>query len=307
MKRILYRSILLIAALALHLGAIAQNADTLYTKEYEQKFRIMPHLSYSTVQARDNGVTYSPNSPMAIGFGVAIKNTFLDFKFGYGFIPLRGEEYGKTQTLDLQLHNYNKKFLFDFFYQNYIGFYGQTDEGVQIYNEMELYQLGVEATYILNSDRYSAEAAFEQSVIQLKSAGSIVVGGGAYGYRVLPAKLDGDSENPGFIDNAQLGLNAGYAYSWVMNPSLMMSGMATVGANFGNEPARIEDYKFKVFPTVFARYSLAYHKANWALAFILLVHNKAIYPNDVNNINITTTRLEMCYVRHFNQVFKKKK
>lgn len=284
----------------------AYGQDTTYTKQYSQKYRIMPHLSYSTVQARDAGVTYAPNSPMAVGFGVAIQNTFLDFKFGYGFIPLRSDKYGKTQTLDLQLHNYNKNFLFDFFYQNYIGFFRQSDEGIELYNNMELYQLGVEATYVINSDRFSAEAAFEQSVIQLKSAGSIVAGGGAYGYRILPAELT-DSANVDYIDNVQLGLNAGYAYSWVMSPHWMMSGMATVGANFGNEIINVEDLKLKIFPTVFARYSLAYHTKDYALSLILLAHNKSIYPNDFDNINITTLRYEVCYVKHFNRIFKKKK
>lgn len=281
----------------------AQVSDNAYMEEYDHEYRIMPHLSWSTVELREQGNGYLPNSPLAVGFGFAIQHTFLDFKFGYGIIPLRNSEYGESRSLDFQFHNYNESWMFDLYFQNFQGFYDRVDGEIILHDEMELLQTGFETAWILNSEKFSVEAAFEQSVIQLKSAGSAVVGGGAYGFNVNSGQLKPDSSKADRINNFQLGINGGYAYSWVVNPSWTVSGMATIGANFGNEFKELEQTKIKVYPTVFTRFSTAYHTESWALAFIMIVHNKTIYPDSYPDISLTTAKLELCYVYHFDHLF----
>jgi hypothetical protein len=85
--------------------------------------------------------------------------------------------------------------------------------------------------YFLNGKHFSYAAAYDQSAIQKRSAGSIMVGAMYYYARI---KYN-DNENADFIllmDNIglhkmwQFGVGAGYAYNWVPCRGLLVSGMA---------------------------------------------------------------------------------
>ena len=53
------------------------------------------------------------------------------------------------------------------------------DVAIDILN-LALRQTGIEYTHIYNHRRFSARAAFEQSELQIRSAGSFLLGGGIY-------------------------------------------------------------------------------------------------------------------------------
>ena len=96
---------------------------------------------------------------------------------------------------------------------------------------IKTHTLMLDGYYFLNGKHFSYAAAYDQSAIQKRSAGSFMVGAMYYYARV---KYNQD-ENADFIllmDNIgqlklwQFGVGAGYAYNWVPCQGLLVSGMA---------------------------------------------------------------------------------
>ncbi|TWI97230.1 uncharacterized protein DUF4421 [Mucilaginibacter frigoritolerans] len=279
--------------------------DTGYVATYEQKMSVTTFVLNSSIQVRENHNNYIPNYPLDAGVGFSLKNTVIDAIYAFSIVPLKSKAFGKTEVMDFQIHHYSRYFLLDLFWQNYKGFYlGSKD--VTLYPEMAVQQIGGEGTYVFNGDKFSAKAAFDQSEKQLKSAGSFLLGGGMYLYKVGMGSnllVNGNQQ----ADNFQLGANAGYGYSKVINNHWLLSGTATVGANLGNEPELLKDGEVRVFPTAFARGAAVYNKADWAVSFSFLIHTKSINSLQDNTINITTIDMQLSYVKHFDRFFKKQK
>lgn len=281
-------------------------ADTAYVATYEKKMMLAGFVANNSIQVQAGDKQYSPNNPMSVGAGFLLHHTVLNLRFGYGFIPIKGKEYGKTRSVDFQVHRYGRRFLLDLFYREYNGYYREEKEIITLYPNLSVRQIGAEGTYIFNRRRFSAKAAFEQSEKQVRSAGSPLLGGGMYWHEIeLDKNMPLPEHDP--IDNFQLGLNAGYAYSWVIGRHWLLSGAATVGANFGNEPELLKDGKIKVYPTVFARGVASYHRSDWALSLSLLIHNKSVYLRDGDMLSLTSLNVQLGYVKHFDSFTKKKK
>jgi hypothetical protein len=264
-------------------------------------------VSTNAIELKVAGKIYKPNNPLNVGIGFSLKNTIVNMRYDFGIVPLRGKEFGKTSLTDFQIHNYGQHVVLDLVIQKYKGFYYSNLKGTEVerYPGLSVSQIGAEGSYIFNGNKFSAKAAFEQSEKQLKSVGSFILGWGGYLFNIRP-----DNNMPiagnGRIDNLQLGVNSGYGYSWVINDRWLMSGIATVGANFGNEPKLLKNGNIKVYPTAFARGVTSYHKADWAVAMLMLIHNKSVYTIDNENINLTSIDFELAYVRHLDRIFKRK-
>ena len=89
----------------------------------------------------------------------------------------------------------------------------------------------LDAYYIFNSKRFSHTAAYDQSVIQRRSAGSLMAG--ALYYNSSMSYADGPNadfimfmNDIGKMKQYQLSLGAGYAYNLVPCRGLLVSGMA---------------------------------------------------------------------------------
>ncbi|MEN4761609.1 DUF4421 family protein [Chryseobacterium sp. C39-AII1] len=286
----------------------AQLRDSTFVGTYPQKFRLTGNFSTSFLQVSDGTNTYTPNYPLSTGIGIALKNTVFSINAGYGFIPLKNKRtYGKSKIVDFQLHNYGRKIILDLFIQKYRGFYtekkiGHVDE---FFPQMAVIQIGGEGTYIINSEQFSSKAAFDLNEIQYKSAGSWLLGGGAFYYQTKGMKNNKDVILSNHFENVQLGLNAGYAYSLVINNQWMISVMAKGGANLGNTIENIKKFKTEIYPTAYARFAANYYKRNWGVSMVVMVENKSLYPLNTNDLNLTTVTMQLSYVKHFNNLFKK--
>ena len=89
----------------------------------------------------------------------------------------------------------------------------------------------LEGVYIFNSSRFSYTAAYDQSVIQRRSAGSLVAGlryfHSDYNYaHDSNADLILNMNDIGRINTWQASIGAGYAYNWVPVKGLMVSALA---------------------------------------------------------------------------------
>jgi hypothetical protein len=217
------RVFLIFSAIFVYLPACFAQVDSTYIEPYNQKLAIKAYLSRNYIEIQQEGKDYKPNNPMSLGAGLSLKNTVLYLEYCWGLKFTTNPKFGKTSSLDFQLHNYGRKLLFDISYQNYKGFYHQSDkssdnenETIELYSDLKVRQIGAEVTYLFNGKRFSAKSAFAQSEKQLKSAGSFALGGGIYQNHISSGERLFATEN--FVaNNLQFGITFGYAYSYVIN------------------------------------------------------------------------------------------
>ncbi|GHT79779.1 hypothetical protein FACS189467_0050 [Bacteroidia bacterium] len=237
--------------------------DTAYVEQYPHKLQVTAFGARNFIEMAAADKDYIPNSPIVLGFGLSIKNTVIGLY--YGFITIDAQRNEKTETFDFQIHNYRKHLIVDLYIQQYKGF-ANADI---FYPNLSVARYGAETTYIFNGNKFSTKAAFEQTERQRKSVGSWVLGASAYFTQIKNGqsvfeKWDGN------INNLQLGANAGYVYSWVINPQWLMSGMMTTGIALGNEFNNLENDQIRIYPASLVRFAWSYNKPTWSLAISTL-------------------------------------
>jgi Domain of unknown function (DUF4421) len=276
-------------------------ADTAYVAPYPQKFMATGFVANNLLMLSHGEKEYSPNNPLLAGAGFSVKNTVISVRLSQGVANLQGSEYGKTRITDFQIHNYGRKFITDVFIQNYRGFYNEGTD-ITLYPDLRVRQIGIEGSYLFNGGRFSAKAAFEQSERQVLSAGSWILGGGAYLLHIESGSGDPFIEG-GSVDNLQIGINGGYAYSWVADRHWLLSGMVTGGLSLGRDLGLGTGAPVKVYPTALARGAASYSKKNWAAAFTMLISNRMLYAADNKDFTITSLGFQLSYVKHFDRIF----
>ena len=211
----------------------------------------------------------------------------------------------RTSITDIQLHSYGKKSLFDVYYQSYKGFFIEKEtkneqKQYSLFPALSLRQAGIEYTHIYNHRRFSARAAFEQSEQQIRSAGSFLLGGGIYWHRVKPdTNMSAEYPKSNF-DNIQIGINAGYAYLWAISRKLLLSSIATIGANIGNETQALRQGKVRVYPTAMVKASFVYSpKEDWSLAVTGVFNNKTIYTSTNRRLFVYSPTMQLTLTKHF--------
>lgn len=300
------RILFVIFVLSLSLSSFAKT-DSTYIGFYSDELSVNTFLSrdiYNLMQELENGqeIAYLPNNPVNIGLGLSINNTVVSFGYGYGFDFLRDKSQGKTESFDFQLHNYGRKFVFDIFIQKYKGFYATRDNRHDEYElcpDLKMTQYGAYGQYVFNHKRYSYKAAFNQNERQLKSAGSVIAGFGAY-----VNKIRSDSsfvyKDKNNLDNFQFGISAGYAYTWVINPKWYIAGSATTGIHFGSE--KINTFgkkKIEVYPTVFPRIAAGYSNKDWSFGFFFVGNLISPYMEDKSSISLFSGNFQLRATKRF--------
>ena len=122
---------------------------------------------------------------------------------------------GKYKDFEINLNSYNNRWGFDFIYQDARNFKGWHETEGQSRLELPpevltLKSLNVNAYYAFNHRRFSYPAAFTQSYIQRRSAGSFLLAVSGQGQR---AKTKAQYES--LLNVTNIGIGAGYGYNWV--------------------------------------------------------------------------------------------
>ena len=122
---------------------------------------------------------------------------------------------GKYSDYELNFNSYGRRFGFDIIYQdahNFTGWYDEEGmERIELPADiLKVKTLNLNAFYVFNSRRFSYPAAFSQSYIQHRSAGSFLLAASGMGQR---ASLGG--EQPSELKMTNLGIGAGYGYNYV--------------------------------------------------------------------------------------------
>lgn len=287
-------------------ASFSQKTDSTYISPYPHKMWATTHVSTGMLQLQHNKKTLVPNFPINAGVGLGIRNTVINFLLGRNISPLKSSEYGKTKAIDLQIHSYGRRYLIDLYYQKYKGFYTEDNKLVDLYPRLSAQQIGAEGTYIFNGNKFSAKAAFEQSEKQILSVGSFLLGTGIYWHRIIPDENQNIASKDPF-NNLQIGIHAGYAYSWVLDDHWLISSMTTAGANLGNHTEVLKDGHLKIYPTVLARASSTYNKKDWSISYSMLINNKIVYPSSDKSFSLTALNMRISYVKQLDSFFNNRK
>jgi len=221
--------------------------DTSYIKDYYSKYLIIRGFESTNFYDfklidRPGRLVYKPNDHNDLGAGFNYRFISTNLSFYAPFISKTNPAYGYTHIVDLQTHLYLHKFIIDIYGQFYRGYFltdgddpviNFSNEKVILRPDIYTRDVSVVFEYVCNDKRFSYTAPFYQNEKQKKSSGSFLLGGGIYHSSVSGDSALAPSEVtfPGFYHNllfkattnSSIGLNAGYAYTFVIKKQFFIS------------------------------------------------------------------------------------
>jgi hypothetical protein len=246
MKKILAIFLAVMGPLALPLSAqnLFQRFDSVMTEKYRKgdidtAYIMRPRTKW-TVKARFNlsGATIESEG---IEDGQHFKSEMTaDYKstlsMGISYLGISlntalnpAKLLGKYNDYELNINSYGNRFGWDFIFQNAHNFTGWHDhegmERIELPADMlSVKTLNLNAYYAFNGRRFSYPAAFSQSYIQRRSAGSFLLAASGMGQQ---AKLDWNQKME--LKMTNIGMGAGYGYNYVPAQGwlLHISGLPT--------------------------------------------------------------------------------
>ena len=158
--------------------------------------------------------------------------------YGFGYSKEFGQTSGSTLSfgamggsfgINLRISSYNSDMPDLYFDGEKMSSYDKDDDRLE--DPIKVRTLFLDGYYMLNGKHFSYAAAYDNSLIQRRSAGSIVVGGM---YCHSRADYSADSnwlltalmEGVGKVKFSQGSIGAGYAYNWVPARGWLVSAMA---------------------------------------------------------------------------------
>jgi hypothetical protein len=263
--------------------------DTAYIKDLSDRLSIRVYgvNKFSNFGIKDNdsalSVAYAPNSNLNFGIGFNYKWFGLGIAFNLPFINNDNDRYGETKRLDFQTNVFTRSLAIDFYVQSFQGFYVENPQDyIPGWDPESPYPqrpdilsttLGGSCIYAFRHKKYSAKAAFIQTDLQRKSAGSFLLGGFFSLFRVegdsafIPNEII-DQCNPDLTFNnlrvSGIGVAGGYSHTFVMWKRLYLSvtlvpGLAIQSYNI-SYPANFDEKRGSFFAGRFAaRAALVYN------------------------------------------------
>lgn len=233
--------------------------DTAYIKDLSDKlsFRLYGVNKISSFDIIDKdsnfSISYAPNSSLNLGLGVNYKWFGLGVAFNFPLINNDDDRYGETKKIDLLTNIFTRSLAIDFYMQLYKGFYVENpdsyitnwDYSLPFPSRSDIItaSIGGSCIYAFKHRKYSHRAAFVQTDLQKKSAGSFLLGG----YFSL-FSVSGDSSfipfeihekcSPDLCFNlasvSGVGVTGGYTHTFVMWKRLYLSLTLVPGLGYQN-------------------------------------------------------------------------
>lgn len=298
--RIFKYYVLCLIAILLISGSIRcySQIDTTYIGKFPSNtsIRTFTAAKFSDLSLRNGEVKshYSPTGIAAVGAGFLFGWVGLNISYSF---DMKSEIHREpSKTLDLQLHTYGRKVVFDALAQYYEGYYSDNIELADIRQHIRTFKTGLSGHYILNNSKYSYGAAFNSNNRQLKSAGSLMLGLGIYYTNI-------NSEDPSLLGpeaamprNLQFGPSIGYAYTWVITPKFYVAAGLTVGMNV---VADLNFKRFSVYPMFVPRVVMGYNTDRWSLSLKYQSDTSFSYISKTNHITVTSGAAFLTYTWRF--------
>ena len=191
--------------------------DTAYIVRPQTKWTVIARLNVSgaliETEGIDNGQHYQSemeaNSKATLSLGVGYQGFTLSLALNPAKLM------GKYNDYELNFNCYRRNFGFDVIYhdaKNFTGWYDQDGmERVELPDGMlHVQTLNLNTYYAFNNRRFSYPAAFSQSYIQRRSAGSFLLAASGMGQRATLDWEDGQK-----LKMTNIGIGAGYGYNFV--------------------------------------------------------------------------------------------
>lgn len=224
--------------------------DSAYIEDHTEDLTVRLYGSrkytyYDIVDKRlKEEVLYRPNTSNNLGVGFNYKFIGINLGFKLPFINNDDDKYGKTKYLDLQAHMYLRKLVVDFYGQYYKGYFLANrrfdSQVITLRPDMYNTDIGLNVQYIFNDKRFSYRAAYLQNDYQKKSAGSLIVGGEVFAWKMkgdsslIPSRLgiEGFFDNETFnkTSSVSMAANIGYAYTLVIKKHFFITASLTGSA-----------------------------------------------------------------------------
>lgn len=219
--------------------------DTSYIMRPQTKWTVTARLNESgaTIESEgmENGQHFKSEIEANRKATLSVGVSYLGFTLSVALNPAK--LMGKYSDYELNFNSYGRRFGFDIIYQDAKNFTGWYDmEGMERIGlpdgMLKVKTLNVNAFYVFNSRHFSYPAAFSQSYIQRRSAGSFLLAASGMGQN---ATLDYVSEMK--LKMTNIGLGAGYGYNyvpgrgWLLHISALPTFIAysNTSMTFGND------------------------------------------------------------------------
>lgn len=232
------------------------NVDTAYITRPQTRWTIKARINVSGAELETKGIDkgtgfkahVATDNKSTLSLGV----NYMGIGLSLALNPAK--LIGKYKDYELNLRSYNNRWGVDFIYQNSRNFKGwYQDEGQPRISlpadVLSMESLNVNFYYAFNNRRFSYPAAFTQSYIQRRSAGSFLVGVSGQGQ---------NTETKGALVSklkvTNIGIGAGYGYNWVpgANWLLHISALPTLTV-YSNTSLKVDDERIPMnyhFPEV---------------------------------------------------------
>ena len=246
MKKILAIFLAVMGPLALPLSAqnFFQRFDSVMTEKYRKgdidtayimrprtKWTVKArfNLSGATIESEgiENGQHFKSEMTADYKSTLSMGISYLGISLNTALNPAK--LLGKYNDYELNINSYGNRFGWDFIFQNAHNFTGWHDhegmERIELPADMlSVKTLNLNAYYAFNGRRFSYPAAFSQSYIQRRSAGSFLLAASGMGQQ---AKLDWNQKTE--LKMTNIGMGAGYGYNYVPAQGwlLHISGLPT--------------------------------------------------------------------------------
>lgn len=198
------------------------------------------------------GLKYHSNDDFKLGAGFNYKWFGLKIGADLPFSDNNVEQYGHTSSFGLQSYIIARPFILDVMALRTKGYYatlhgensGQFKTIDGVYGQMsnlKTKNFGVNFIYVLNSKRFSYKAAFNQTDLQKKSAGSIILGAGLSSFKIeneqgiIPAEISADyfSDWSDLIHFQSYSLYGSFGYAYSLVPFRKAIITASASTKFG--------------------------------------------------------------------------
>lgn len=232
------------------------NIDTAYITRPQTKWTVRGRLNVSGAKLEVEGVELGTpfRSEMTADYKstVSLGVNYLGVALSFALNPAK--LLGKYKDFELNLNSYSNRWGFDFIYQNAHNFKGWHEaEGAERIvlppEVLRLKSLNVNAYYAFNHRRFSYPAAFMQSYIQRRSAGSFLLAVSGQGQ-----KAETKAQYVSVLRVTNIGIGGGYGYNWVPRQHwlLHLSGLPTFTV-YSNTSLKVNDERIPLdyhFPEV---------------------------------------------------------
>ena len=198
--------------------------DTAYITRPATKWTVTARMnvSGSKIEAEgiDNGLHFKSEMEANRKATLSVGVSYLGLSLNTSLNPAKLT--GKYRDFELNFNSYGRRFGFDVIYQDAKNFKGWHDhdgmERIELPDGLlSVKTLNLNAFYVFNSRRFSYPAAFSQSYIQRKSAGSFLLAASGMGQH---ASLDWEQEMQ--LKMANISIGAGYGYNYVPSQSWLL-------------------------------------------------------------------------------------